>query len=89
MHCFSCLRLDGAECAHRYARKGCEEGIFWTEVVFLIKIFNFYQKNNFGLIDFLGAHLFLRSKKTVREKDAFIYFTSLRKKRFYAFMNAQ
>ena len=49
---------------------------FWTEVVFLIKIENFYQKNNFGLIDFLLARLFGRSKKTVRKRYFYLFCVS-------------
>ena len=68
-----CNCLDVIRTVSRFARKACEEGFFWTEVVFLIKIFNFYQKNNFGPIDFLLARLFLCSKKTVRKECFYLF----------------
>ena len=71
-----------------YAKKQCEEKIYRTEVVFLIKIENFYQKNNFSPKKTFGARLSSvamsafsaikpKAWETVREKDAFIYFAFL------------
>ena len=39
------------------------KGFFRTEVIFLMEIFNFHQKNNFGPIDFSPHVFFFVEKK--------------------------
>ena len=42
-HCFSCLWLDGAECAHRYAKKQCVKCafIYFTFLKRLFLVFSY------------------------------------------------
>ncbi len=54
--------------------------IYWTEVVFLVKIFNFYQKNNFAPIDFLPARLLSVAKNSAYESSKLLYSRSYDKK---------
>ena len=44
-HCFLCLWLGGAECAHSYAQKACGEKIYRGEVIFFARLF-FHRKNS-------------------------------------------